>query len=522
MNRFLAFLVAALAASAAAAAPPTETVPWSSGVPISYDGSGNIVQVGNDAFYYDNVSRLVQAKVNNDQRTYEYDAFGNRQKCIPSSGGDCQNGFSMQKSDNHITGVEYIGGNVTKYAGIGYAYDDVNMLARDDPPSGLYHEYIYDADDQRLAIYTAGGSWNWSVRDTKGSVLREFASNDGPQGLGTSGWKWSRDYVYRDGLLLASRQPVTSATPASTSTYHYHLDQIGTPRRVTDNSDQTIGFHDYYAFGPEIGGGLTESNPAKLKFTGQERDTGPAGDSYDTLDYLHARYYSATLAHFFSVDPERKSGRTSAPQSWNRYTYARNNPLRLVDPDGKDPKEFRVLTVRINVVYSNADVKINNQGQTLRQVTEEGIAYSRTFFVQAGIKLDVRRFEGTINTEAWGNINGPVKTSSGDVSLSDFMKSQKNALNVLVSADFGGVTGKTAGVGGPTIIGNAADKMVFNDEMGHALGNVTIVDVPLVSNTLADIRMDLQETFVEWGWSLSPWYDETFRKNAEKLNGSPQ
>jgi hypothetical protein len=115
-----------------------------------------------------------------------------------------------------------------------------------------------------------------------------------------------------------------------------------------------------------------------------------------------------------------------------------------------------------------------------------------------------------------------VKTSSGDVSLSDFMKSQKNALNVLVSADFGGVTGKTAGVGGPTIIGNAADKMVFNDEMGHALGNVTIVDVPLVSNTLADIRMDLQETFVEWGWSLSPWYDETFRKNAEKLNGSPQ
>jgi hypothetical protein len=28
-----------------------------------------------------------------------------------------------------------------------------------------------------------------------------------------------------------------------------------------------------------------------------------------------------------------------APQTWNRYTYALNNPLRLTDPSGMEPNE---------------------------------------------------------------------------------------------------------------------------------------------------------------------------------------
>jgi len=318
-------------AAAAAAAPPTETVPWSSGVPISYDGSGNIVQIGNDAFYYDNVSRLVQAKVNNDQRTYEYDAFGNRTKCITSNGGDCQNGLNIRQSDNRIGGANYdAAGNVIGYAGIGYTYDEIDMLARENPPSGVFREHIYTADDQRIATYSAA-SWNWTVRDAKGAVLREFTSGDGLQGLGTNGWTWTHDYVYRDNVLLASRQPATNGT----STYHYHLDQLGTPRRITDNGDQTAGFHDYYAFGPETAGSLTESNGTKLKYTGHERDLGPAGESYDTLDYMHARFYNPTLGRFFSVDTILSVAALNQPQRWNRYAYAYNSPMVNADPTGK-------------------------------------------------------------------------------------------------------------------------------------------------------------------------------------------
>ena len=52
---------------------------WSSGV-YTYDGAGNITQIGSDRYLYDPVNRLVSASVNGtaNTQTYTYDAFGNR------------------------------------------------------------------------------------------------------------------------------------------------------------------------------------------------------------------------------------------------------------------------------------------------------------------------------------------------------------------------------------------------------------------------------------------------------------
>ena len=37
---------------------------------------------------------------------------------------------------------------------------------------------------------------------------------------------------------------------------------------------------------------------------------------------------------FTSPDPLLNSGRPWDPQSWNRYAYGRNNPLKNIDPTG--------------------------------------------------------------------------------------------------------------------------------------------------------------------------------------------
>lgn len=64
------------------------------------------------------------------------------------------------------------------------------------------------------------------------------------------------------------------------------------------------------------------------KFTGKERD------SESGLDNFGFRYNSSSLGRFMSPDPVMASGRVENPQTWNRYTYVLNNPLRFIDPLG--------------------------------------------------------------------------------------------------------------------------------------------------------------------------------------------
>ncbi|MGB5162979.1 MAG: RHS repeat-associated core domain-containing protein, partial [Thermoanaerobaculia bacterium] len=135
------------------------------------------------------------------------------------------------------------------------------------------------------------------------------------------GWFWERDHVYRDGQLLAE--------VGELNVLHRHVDHLGSLRQVTDELGIWQEDHAYLPFGEEV----PVSSRAPLQFTGHERDSHGAG-SADDLDYMHARYYSPGIGRFLSVDPENDSSRKH-PQSRNRYTYARNNPLKYVDRDGK-------------------------------------------------------------------------------------------------------------------------------------------------------------------------------------------
>ena len=53
------------------------------------------------------------------------------------------------------------------------------------------------------------------------------------------------------------------------------------------------------------------------------------------MDYFGARYYSGAQGRFTSPDTPLLS-RVDTPQKWNLYAYTANNPLRRVDPDGRN------------------------------------------------------------------------------------------------------------------------------------------------------------------------------------------
>jgi RHS repeat-associated protein len=122
------------------------------------------------------------------------------------------------------------------------------------------------------------------------------------------------------------------------------VDQLGTPRMIFDRSGSLASMtrHDYLPFGEELPAGTGArsnsqgyglSDALRQKFTGKERD-GETG-----MDYFLARYYQSSQGRFTSPDPLLASGRLANPQTWNRYAYVLNNPLRLVDPNGMEDHE---------------------------------------------------------------------------------------------------------------------------------------------------------------------------------------
>ena len=68
----------------------------------------------------------------------------------------------------------------------------------------------------------------------------------------------------------------------------------------------------------------------------RSRSTGKERDAESGLDYFGARYFSGAQGRFTSPDIPLLDQHPEDPQSWNLYSYVRNNPLVNVDPTGND------------------------------------------------------------------------------------------------------------------------------------------------------------------------------------------
>jgi RHS repeat-associated protein len=128
-----------------------------------------------------------------------------------------------------------------------------------------------------------------------------------------------------------------AAPPGGTPLY-YHMDAIGSVRLITDQAGATVQRHDFMPFGGEVNMPPdTAKNP--LRFAGKERDpeTASTAGALEPLSYFGARHYQNQIGRFATVDPVVPvQDALVDPQRWGRYAYVRNNPLRFVDPDGRE------------------------------------------------------------------------------------------------------------------------------------------------------------------------------------------
>lgn len=128
--------------------------------------------------------------------------------------------------------------------------------------------------------------------------------------------------VYAGGILLATYDDDGT---------HFHLtDWLGNRRVQVDYLGRVEETYQNLPFGELAPNNNTASLGATEQyFTGKERDAESGND------YFGARYFASSMGRLMSPDSFANDFVLANPQSWNLYSYGRNNPLIFVDPDGR-------------------------------------------------------------------------------------------------------------------------------------------------------------------------------------------
>jgi len=256
---------------------------WGHAVTYSYDELGNRTKRTTkeriELYAYDDADELISAGPS----TFTYDGSGNR---LTKTFFDTTTSYTWD-SANRLKSVR------SRSQNIQYQYDgDGNRIGKDTDYE--YHSYVNDVWRRAPEVIT----------DYRGEMPTDYvhgyaliaavAGNDA-------------DYVDYDGLGSAVNTSESNGSVRASFSYDPWGNSASFGDRASDASDEAE---------PNI----------SIRFAGQTLDRA------DNLYYLRARYYDPGIGRFLSGDPI--GARLGSPNDQNRYIYARNNPIRYVDPLG--------------------------------------------------------------------------------------------------------------------------------------------------------------------------------------------
>ncbi|MEK6300444.1 MAG: RHS repeat-associated core domain-containing protein [Acidobacteriota bacterium] len=280
------------------------------------------------SYGYDKLNRLSTAneKVNLEgaarwTQAFSFDRWGNRIGLMNTGELPPANQLAVDPATNRFAAL---------------AYDEAGNQFSD----ASSHPLSHDAENHQKSFTTGSITYNYSYDADGRRVKREY--NDGT--LQTT------VFVYNStGQLIAeyNSDPVPPAQGGGGVSY-LTTDYLDSTRVMTNSAGGVKARHDYLPYGEDVGStigsrstvvGYDLQDGVRQKFTQKERD------SESGLDYFLARYYSPAQGRFTGCDTYDPITRSddeddfknflNQPQSWNRYPYTINSPLKYIDPNGE-------------------------------------------------------------------------------------------------------------------------------------------------------------------------------------------
>ncbi|MCP4699765.1 MAG: RHS repeat-associated core domain-containing protein, partial [Gammaproteobacteria bacterium] len=168
-------------------------------------------------------------------------------------------------------------------------------------------QYIYDAENQRIAVNADGQETRYTVNSQP--LLSQVLTRTRPDGTQTY-------YVYGLGLIGEETGGVYRT---------YHFDFRGSTTALTNETGTVTERFRYSPYGALVNG---DASATPFLFNGMYGVMMDASGLY----YMRARYYNPEIRRFVNMDIFR--GHVFKGQRLNRFGYAIGNPIIFFDPLG--------------------------------------------------------------------------------------------------------------------------------------------------------------------------------------------
>lgn len=281
-------------------------------------------------------------------------------------------------------------GELTQAGAYTYTYNAAgDRTSETDTSTGATTTYTWNADDQLLSITYPNGTTSSYEYDPLGR--RISVDNDGQVTRYVyDGYNVAAEYDGQNALTTAYTLTPTQASQAipqdpasvlesvgSGVTSYYVEDANGSTVATTGSSGTVTARYAYSAYGvpsPTNGPGTTYS------FDGAQYD--PSSGLY----HMGSRYYDPVTASFLSQDPvaaesavaplgnwtlPRPSSDPSIPTSGQRYSFASNDPVDLIDPSGEGARSTALaFACVVNLLLGGAAAGVPSVSSFTDQVTQ--------------------------------------------------------------------------------------------------------------------------------------------------------
>ena len=237
-------------------------------------------------------------------------------------------------------------GNVESMVGVGLLdWDSRDRLHKVDLAGGGEAFYAYDAAGQRVRKIVRRGGLELTTFYLGGFEVYRESEAAGPR---DSLYERQSVHVMDGGRRIAhlARKTIEDGrglteSPVQRFVLEDHLESV---RVETDGGGIVIALEEYYPYG---GSAIRAEDAVAGRSLRRYRFNGKERDEESGLYYFGARYYAPWWGRWISTDP--------VPRTSSAFIAMGDNPIRLVDPDGRAPHVFEEIALEVQKLYGIAD-----------------------------------------------------------------------------------------------------------------------------------------------------------------------